>query len=218
VLGIPSARAETPATAPLAEVNDEAISAKELEQAIGARLSQLEEQIYEMKRRELDVLIANRLLAQEAAKRRIAVSALVDAEVTAKVSLVTEQEIDAFYQANKGRVRGDEAKAREQIRTYLQQQKLTARREEVLNSLRSKAKIVTRLQPPAVVRLDVGTQGAPARGPANAPVTLVEFSDFQCPFCKQSQATLKQLQEQYAPKTENRIPGFPARPASSAGS
>jgi hypothetical protein len=80
-LAMAAARAETPAAAPLAEVNDEAVTAQDLEQ----RLVQLEDQIYDLKRRELDALIAKRLLAHEVAKRGIAVSALIDAEVTAKV-------------------------------------------------------------------------------------------------------------------------------------
>jgi protein-disulfide isomerase len=208
-LGAPTAQAETPGPQPVAEVNGDAITTKDLEQAVGTKLSRLEEQIYEIKRRELEILIANRLFAQEAAKRGLSVSRLLDAEITAKVPLVTEEEIDTFYQANKARVRGDEATARQQIRAHLQQQKLVARREEFVESLRSQAKIMRRLPPPPVVRVEVGTQGAPVRGPAEAPVTLVEFSDFQCPFCKQSQATLKQLQAQYAGKLKLVYRDFP---------
>jgi protein-disulfide isomerase len=59
------------------------------------------------------------------------------------------------------------------------------------------------------VRVEISTQGAPVRGPAAAPVTLVEFSDFQCPFCKQSQATLKQLLAQYAGKVKLVYRDFP---------
>ena len=57
------------ATPPLAEVNGEAITDEDLERALGARLRQLEQQVYDLKRQQLDALIAERLLAQEAAKR-----------------------------------------------------------------------------------------------------------------------------------------------------
>lgn len=194
---------------PLAEVNGDAITARELEQAIGAKLSQLEEQIYQLKRRELDIIIADRLFAQEAAKRHISVPELLDAEITAKVALVAEQEIEAFYQANKARVRGDAATARPQIRAHLQQQKIFARRDEFVASLRSQAKVVVRLEPPPAIRVEVVTEGAPARGAADAPVTLVEFSDFHCPFCKQSQATLKQVLERYPGKVKLVYLDFP---------
>lgn len=201
--------ADPPGAEPLAEVNGETITAKDLEGALGARLSKLEEQIYDLKQRELDSLIAQRLFAQEAAKRRISVAALLDAEVTGKVSLVTEKEIEDFYQANKARMRGDETEIRQKIRAFLQQQKLTARREAFVESLRSQGKVIVRLQPPATIRVEVSTDGAPIRGAADAPVTVVEFSDFECPFCKQTHPTLKQLLERYPGKVRLAYRDFP---------
>ncbi len=206
---VSSVRAETAATDPLAEVNGEVITAGDLEQALGAKLRQLEEQMYELKQRELDSLIAERLLAQEAARRGTSVGTMLDAEVTSKVGLVTEQEIEAFYQTNKARLRGEETALRPQIRAYLQQQKLAAQRERFVESLRSQAKVLVRLQPPPVVRLDVPISGAPIRGAANAPVTLVEFSDFHCPFCKQVLPTLTQLLARYPGKVRLVFRDFP---------
>jgi protein-disulfide isomerase len=201
--------ADVPGVEPLAEVNGETITAKDLEGALGARLSKLEEQIYDLKRQELDSLIARRLFAQEAANRGISVPALLDAEVTAKVSLVTEKEIDDFYQANKARMRGDETDVRQKIRAFLQQQKLTTRREVFVESLRSQGKVVVRLQPPPAIRVEVSTEGAPIRGAADASVTVVEFSDFECPFCKQTHPTLKQLLELYPGRVRLAYRDFP---------
>ena len=201
--------ADVPGVEPLAEVNGETITAKDLEGALGARLSKLEEQIYDLKRQELDSLIARRLFAQEAAKRGISVAALVDAEVTAKVSLVTEKEIEDFYQANKARMRGDDTEVRQKIRAFLQQQKLTTRREVFVESLRSQGQVVVRLQPPPAIRVEVSTEGAPIRGAADASVTVVEFSDFECPFCKQTHPTLKQLLERYPGKVRLAYRDFP---------
>jgi protein-disulfide isomerase len=209
VFAIAPARAQTPASAPLAEVNGDAITQRDLEQAAGAQLSRLEEQLYDVKRRELDALIADRLFAQEAKKRGVSVSALLDAEITSKVGLVTEQEIDAFMQANRGRLRSDDPTVRQQVRARLQQQKLFARRDAFVESLRSRSNVVVKLAPPPVIRMEVATQGAPVRGPADAPVTLVEFSDFHCPFCKQSQATLKQLLARYPDKVKLVYRDFP---------
>ena len=200
--GIPAVRGQTPARASetLAEVNGEAITSAEVERRLGAKLSQLEEQLYTLKRNEIEALVAQRLLAQEAAKRGIPVATLMDEEITSKVALVTEKEIEENYQANKGRLRGDEATIRAQLRTQLQQQKLTARQDAFLASLRAKSKIVVRLALPTSARVDVGIAGAPVRGAAGAPVTIVEFSDFECPFCKQASGTVTKLMEKYAGK------------------
>jgi protein-disulfide isomerase len=198
VLGIPMAHAQAAASQALAEVNGEAITAKDVEKSLGTKLSKLEEQIYTLKRGEIDALVAQRLLAQEAASRGIPVSTLMDQEITSKVALVTEKEIDDFYKVNKARLRGDEATVRQQIRTVLQQQKLTERQDAFLGALREKAKIVVRLEPPAAARVDVSVAGAPVRGAPNAPVTVVEFSDFECPFCKQASGTVAKLMEKYS--------------------
>src|SRR6266511_6430113 len=127
-LGLLAAAHAPAASGPLAEVDGEAITAEEVEKAIAAQLSKLEEQIYTLKRQKVEALIAERLLAQEAAKRGTTIQALLDAEVTTKVALVTEQEIETFHQANKARLKGDEATVREQIRAHLQKQKLAAQR------------------------------------------------------------------------------------------
>ena len=135
ITGTPLAlTAETKAPETLAEVNGDVITSADVERGLGARLATLEEQIYTLKRDELDNLIAQRLLAQEAAKRGVSVPARVAAEVTSKVGLVTEQEVEAFYQANKDRLRGDEASLRENIRAPLQQQKLFTRRRAFVDS------------------------------------------------------------------------------------
>jgi protein-disulfide isomerase len=196
-MGAPVALAQAPASPALAEINGEAITAKDVENSLGAKLSRLEEQIYALKRAEVDAIIAQRLLAQEAARRGVTVAALMDEEVTAKVALVTEQEIDAAFQANRARARGDEATVRLQIRNRLQQQKLDARRDAFLASLRSKAQVVVRLEPPAAARVDVAIADSPMRGAADAAVTIVEFSDFECPFCKRAQETIAKLAERY---------------------
>jgi protein-disulfide isomerase len=204
------AAAETPATtAPLAEVDGEAITAGEVEQALGAPLRNLEEQIYALKRQKLEALIVERLLAREAAKRSITVRALLEAEVTAKVGPASDQEIESLYQANKSQLKGDEATIREQIRARLQSQKLVAQRQAFIQSLRSQAQVVVHLKAPPVFRAEVSVDGAPVKGPATAPVTLVEFTDFHCPFCKQVQPTLDQLLAKYDGKVKLVYRDFP---------
>jgi protein-disulfide isomerase len=194
---------------PLAEVDGVAITSEEVEKPLASQLSKLEEQIYNLKRQRLEGLINEKLLAKAAAKRAISVPALLDAEVTSKVGLVTEQEIEKFYQENKARLKGEESTVRDQIRTHLQNQKLVTKREEFLRSLRSQAKVVVNLKPPPVQRVEVSVDGAPFKGAAKAPVTIVEFSDFHCPFCRQVLPTLTQLDSKYGKKIKLVFRDFP---------
>jgi protein-disulfide isomerase len=206
-LGFPS-KAQAGGEA-VAEVDGVAISSEEVEKSLAPQLSKLEEQIYNLKRQKVDALINERLLEKEAAKRGLSVPALLDAEVTSKVGLVTEQEIESFYQANKAQIKAEEAQVREQIRSYLQNQKLQTRREAFLESLRSQAKVVVNLKPPPVLRVDVKSDGAPFKGKANAPVTIVEFTDFHCPFCKAALPTLTQIESRYGDKVRIVFRDFP---------
>jgi protein-disulfide isomerase len=206
-VGLPAAAHA--ASEPLAEVDGIAITAEEVEKPLAAQLSKLEEQIYNLKRQKVEALINEKLLANEAAKRKLTVPALLDAEVTSKVGLVTEQEIEKFYQENKGQIKGEQTEVREKIRTYLQNQKLTAKREEFLRSLRGQAKVVVNLKPPPIQRVEVSVQGAPFKGGDKAPVTIVEFSDFHCPFCKQVVSTLAKLEAQYGEKIKLAFRDFP---------
>ena len=194
---------------PLAVVDGVAITSAEVEKTLASQLSKLEEQIYNLKRQRVEALITQKLLANEAAKRGISVPALLDAEVTSKVGLVTEQEIERSYQQNKAQFKGEESNLREQIRARLQNQKLATKREEFLTSLRSQAKVVVNLKVPPVLRVAVAVDGAPFKGPAKAPVTIVEFSDFHCPFCRQVLPTLAQLESKYGEKIKLVFRDFP---------
>jgi protein-disulfide isomerase len=127
---------------------------------------------------------------------------LLDAEVTGKVEPVREPEIETFYQANKAQLKGDEATVREQIRAHIQKQKLATQRGAFVQSLRSQANVVVHLKAPAVFRAEVGVDGAPFKGSATAPVTIVEFTDFHCPYCKRVLPTLGQLESQYGGKVK----------------
>jgi len=194
----------------LAEVDGMAITSEEIEKPIASQLSKLEEQIYYLKRQRIETLINERLLAKEAAKRGISVPALLDAEVTSKVGLVTEQEIERTYKQNKAQFRGEESSAREQIRATLQRNKLATKREEFLTSLRAKSKVVVNLKPPPVFRVSLPVDdGAPFKGRANAPVTIVEFSDFHCPFCRRVLPTLSELESRYGDRIKFVFRDFP---------
>jgi len=209
--GLSTAKAETTTGDPLAEVNGEAVTADDVDRALGVKLTKLQEQIYTLKREQIDVVIAQRLLTQEAAKRGISVPALLDAEVTAKTGLVTETEIERIYQANKANIPGEESDVREKIRASLQQRKLSAQREQFVRSLRETGTVVDRLPPPPIMRVAVATDGAPMLGDDQAPVTLVEFSDFHCPFCKQVQLALTALLDRYPGKVKLVFRDLPLR-------
>ena len=200
-----------PSGKPAAEVNGQAITEEEIDKAIAGQLGKLQEQIYTLRRQRLDSVVRERLLAAEAAKRGVSVQRLLDNEVTSKVTLVTEEEVEKFFEANKAQIKpdADQAEIRDQIRGRLQSQKIATQREAFIESLRKTAKVAIHLQAPPVQRVDVPINGAPVKGAAKAPVTIVEFSDFHCPFCKRVLPTLKQIEEKYGDKVKIAFRDYP---------
>ena len=192
----------------LAEVDAKPITADEIEKSIGAPLSKLEEQIYALKRRALDALIARRLVGKEAQRRGMSPQALLEAE-TRNVEPVTEQEIEATYRGQKGQLNADEMTAKEQIRGQLYAQKVVARERAFIDQLRAQSVVVVNLKPPAVFRVAPSIENAPFKGPANATVTIVEFQDFHCPFCRRVQPTLIQLVARYGDRLKLVYRDFP---------
>lgn len=194
----------------LAEVDGEAITSEEVERAVGAPLYRLQEQIYTLKRQKLAALIDERLLAREAAKRNVSVAQLLETEVAAKVGPVSEQEVDKAFSGRSAPTKADEASARDRLRIQIREQKMSARRQAFLESLRSEAKIAIHLQAAPTFRAaDLSSEGSPFRGAATARVTVVEFQDFHCPFCERVQPTLAQLMDRYGDRIKLVYRDFP---------
>jgi protein-disulfide isomerase len=183
---------------PVAVVAGTPITAAELDELAGSKLFQVRQQEYTVRRQTLDEAIGKRLLEAEAAARKISVDELTRVEIDGKAAPVTDADKKDFYEKNKARFGTvPEEQALGQIEAGLRQRRVGERRAEFLKDLRGKANVKVMLEPP---RVTVGEANNPAKGPAGAPVTLVEFSDFQCPYCARVNPTLAKLQETYAGK------------------
>ena len=180
----------------------------------------LSEALYEARRAALDAVVGDTLLDQEAKVRGIDRAALTAQEITSKVAPVTDADIAAWYQANQSRVQGATLdQVRSPIQALLTQQRTQSRRDDYLDALKKSTAVKLMLEPPRQV---VAEGGRPARGPADAPIEMIEFSDFQCPFCLRANPTVTQVLNTYG----NRIrfvyrhyplPNHPnARPAAEA--
>jgi len=175
-------------------------------------------EVFELRSDALDRLVAERLLAQEAKRQGVTIEDLMR-EQSSKAPAVTDEEVSAFYEQNKARVGGQTLEQlAPRIRTHLAQQKKQEAWTHYLDDLRDQAKVVILLEQP---RVKVAADG-PARGPQGAPVTIVEFSDFECPFCRRAEATVKQVLDRYQDQVRFVYRHFPleihprARPAAEA--
>jgi len=197
--------------ATVAEVEGERISLQDLKEASGEPLARLEQQAYQLKQQKLQQIIEDRLLAREARQRNISLESLIDAEITSKAAEVTPEEIHRVYELNKNQLQKPESEVEGQLRSLLHDQKVAERRREFAKSLQANAKVSVYLEPPPPFRAEVGVDG-PSRGAAHALVTIVEFEDFQCPFCKKAQDSLQQVLVRYKDKVRLVHRDFPLQP------
>jgi protein-disulfide isomerase len=192
----------------VATVQGQPIAAEDLTNALRGELLRLEIQRYQTLREKLDDLIAHKIFSLEAAQRGVSVQQFVHDEISAKIQAVTPEQVQAFYEGNKNRIRQPLEKVSEQITSYLHQQAQEQRRQALLKELQPHYPVTVALRAPTV---EVATEGEPFLGPTSAPVTIVEFSDFQCPYCRQAQSTLKQLMAAYEGKIKLVFRDFPLR-------
>ena len=121
------------------------------------------------------------------------------------VDSVSDADIDEFYQANQSRIQGSKEQLKEKIRQYLAQQRTQTAYAGYLAGLQTRYKAETFMQP---FRLPVDAIG-PSMGNKDAPVTLVEFSDFQCPYCVTIYPVLQEMVKIYGDKVRLVYRQFP---------
>ncbi len=177
-----------------------------MEQANAAAFLQVEQQRRQLLEQALERLIGDRLLELEAQARETTVDELIAQEVEAKATAPSDEEVDAFYEAQKSRIGAPKEQVAEQIRAFLLQQRKQGLMEDLLAALRPKFEAKTLLEP---YRIAVDDRGFPSRGPEDAPVTIVEFSDFECPFCSRVVPTLDKIRENYGEKVRLVFRNFP---------
>jgi protein-disulfide isomerase len=186
------ARAETI----VATVAGDPISMAELEKAVRPQLIEIENNRYDVLEQGLEGIISDKLLAKEAAARGVTVEQLRATEIEGKIQQPTDDDAKQLFEQNKaqlGNATFEDLKPR--VVAYLVNQRSAARQTEFLDELKKKYATTISLEPP---KIDVETAGRASRGgDANAPVTIIAFSDYECPFCKRAEVTVAQVMSAY---------------------
>ena len=190
-----------------ATIKGEQITSGDVETSLLPLIFDVQEQVYKLRKDELELSINDTLLTQEAAKRKITTNALLEAEVKPKP--VTDQQMQLFYEQNKERVSGDFTQTKDAIRQYLEQMEVRQAERAFVEKLRATASIQVFLVAPESPVFSISTTDQPSLGNANAPVTIVAFTDYQCPSCAAMHPTLERLVTEYGGKVRLVTRDFP---------
>lgn len=193
---------------PVATVLGQTIYEDELLQSVRGQLFPLRNQEYQIEKGTLDTLIEQKLLEAAAKKKSLETEKLLVQEVDSKVPEPTEAEVQAYYLAQQDRLNRPFEEIKPQLAQGLKQAKIQQARQDYLKRLRNENKVVVLLSPP---KMQVGYDPGRVRGNPKAPVMIVEFSDFQCPYCHQVEPVVKELLAKYGEKISLAYRDFPLK-------
>ena len=189
---------ETPAATGsdvVAMIGDEVITESELDDMVGSAMVSLRQQMYQAKISRLQSEIYQRLVAEKATAEGMTSGEYLKKNIADKMVEPDEGEIVKVMSQYRSQLDADDLKARQQVAEALKQRQQLELQEELRKTLFVEARVRILLQPPRVT-VAIG-QGTPSRGPADAPIVLVEFTDYQCPYCVRVQPTITALMERY---------------------
>ena len=192
---------------PIATVAGEPIYERDLEGATAAQMLKIHQEEYKIESNALDSLIRTKLVENEAKKQGITVEQLYQKVVDSKVPEPTEAEVKGYYFAVRNQVNEPFEKAEPQLAKVVKALEIQQARELYADSLRTGENVSILLQPPTI-KLGANDPGRVEGNPA-ASVTIVEFGDFQCPFCGRVEPTLADLLKKYEGKVKLAFRDFP---------
>jgi len=198
-----SSQAQQPGDA-AARVGDRTITVAELDERWkseepGAK-AQAEQAVYDGRKAALDAIIADMLVAQAAKAKGVTPEAFVQAEIGKRTKPVSDTDVRNFYVQNSERMQGRTFEQMSPaIEQYLEDQQQTTAKQDLIAELKKGGPAIRVVMDAPRTTVAVNPDD-PSEGKADAAVTLVEYSDFQCPFCLRVMPTLKQLRAKYGDK------------------
>lgn len=214
----------------LVVINGEAITEKDFDTQISGRdrgaMVKAKAEMYEAQKGILDDLVFDKLVSAEAKKKNISNDEYLKKEIEDKVKKPSDGDVEKFYKEIKAQYEKNKKTApplndsvKGQIRNQLNMKAMAERRQALENDLLKKNSVVFAIKEP---RIEVDPGMHPFRGGEKAKVTIVEFSDFQCPYCKKGADTLREVEKKYGNKIKVYFRDYPlsfherAKPAANA--
>jgi protein-disulfide isomerase len=200
---------------PVARIGSENISAAELDKAVGPDLKQLEaqyqQQVYQARRQALEGIIQKKVFEAKAKAAGVETAeALIEKEVAGKIPDPSDEEVSMLYEQAKAS--GQQLPPIDQIKPdiirFIKQQKAQRQLMAYYEDLKKEMKVEVLLPAYLPAKVAVEAKG-PAKGPKEAPITIVEFSDYQCPFCVKAEKTVVELLAAYPGKIRLVYRDFP---------
>lgn len=161
-------------------------------------------QLYDLRRQALDSLIDDYVIDQAAKKAHLTPQQYIIHELPS--TKITEVDAKKYYDEHKAQITRPYDQIKTPLLNALRQREERTQVEQFVAKLRSEQNVKVMLEAPHV---KVASAGHPSVGGKDAPITIVEFGDFQCPFCRAAEKSLQQVHEKYGDKVRLVYMDFP---------
>jgi protein-disulfide isomerase len=188
----------------IAEVGGHKLTFGDLQQQQGGKLLQARYQYYMNQRKVLDQLIDDKLIEIEAQNRHLSADQLLNTVVYKDLKDPTEDQLQVYYEGMESSEPYDAIHDR--VLEHIRELRREKARAAYVKQLRSNASVQILLAPPFA---DVNLKDAYAQGVKNPPVTLVEFADYECPYCQKITPELQKLEKEYGDRLAIVYKDFP---------
>ncbi len=188
----------------VARIGDRKITLGELEAREPAKTLDAGYKYYMAQRGVVEEAISNDLLEEEAKKEHITVDQLLDRHVRSQVKDPSDEALRVYYEGLDTDQPFDAVKGK--IRDHIRQLRERRLMMDYAKTLRERNNVVVMLAPPKV---DVAVGSAPLEGSRQAPVTVIEFADYECPYCRKVEPTVEKLRKEFGGKIAVAFKDYP---------
>ncbi len=192
----------------VAQMGDVEISEAELMDGIEAEVYEAESKLFEVKYNRLRTVVMQKLMDKDPNKKGLTNDEYLDKYIAKDVK-ATEKDVDAFVKKQQIPQEHLNPMVREKIKNYLEMEKKKEAMDKWLAAQTAKTPVQVYLQKPRRPTFDVKIGNAPTMGGKDAKVEVVEFSDFQCPFCSKGAQVVTELKKKYGDKIKVAFKNFP---------
>jgi len=178
------------------------LSLVELQDSISSELAQMESeylmQRYQTENQAAGQIALERVLQGAADARGLTIEEMLIEDVESTLTPPTEAEIQAFYPRVAQRLGGAPlSEVRDVVAGAAMEQKRAAAAQQYVQAVGAAHNIVTNIPFPDLPKMDVSVDDDPSIGPSDAPITIIEFGEFQCPYCGRAQEVVDRLMAEY---------------------
>ncbi len=209
---VPAQEKDLPESQPLAILGGQPIGEDELPASEQAQLLRMMEQVYSVRLRALHAVLDKKLVEAEAKKKGVTVDELFRLEVSSKVPDPTEEQIKANYESRPELRSQPYDAVKEKIKAGLKgvatQKAQMTYVQGLMQEAMNNGSLELLISPP---KIELTVDPSRLRGDPKAPVTIIEFSDFSCPFCRKAEASVNEVLAKYPGKVQLSYRDFPLR-------